>query len=267
MVFVAIIVMGLFSLINIPIDLYPEMEPPYISVMTSYSGANATDIETNITKVLEDALNSVDDLKEITSTSSDNLSVVSLEFEWDSNLDEASNDIRDVIDRTLDDLPDGCDRPAIWKFNTSMFPILFFAITADESYPGLEKIIDEKVINPLNRVDGVGSVSMVGTPERMIYVDADPRKLDAYNLTIEQIGSVISSENSNLPLGNVKMGKIDYQIRVEGEFEESDRIRNLVVADYDGSPVYVHDVATVRDTLKDVTLEERINAEQGIRML
>jgi HAE1 family hydrophobic/amphiphilic exporter-1 len=266
MVFVAIIVMGLFSLINIPIDLYPEMEPPYISVMTSYSGANATDIETNITKVLEDALNSVDDLKEITSTSSDNLSVVSLEFEWDSNLDEASNDIRDVIDRTLDDLPDGCDRPAIWKFNTSMFPILFFAITADESYPGLEKIIDEKVINPLNRVDGVGSVSMVGTPERMIYVDADPRKLDAYNLTIEQIGSVISSENSNLPLGNVKMGKIDYQIRVEGEFEESDRIRNLVVADYDGSPVYVHDVATVRDTLKDVTLEERINAEQGIRM-
>ena len=266
MVFVAIVVMGIFSLINIPIDLYPDMDPPYVSVMTTYAGANATDIETNITKILEDALNSVDNLKEITSTSSDNLSVISLEFEWESNLDEATNDIRDVIDRVFDDLPEGCERPTIFKFNTSMMPILFYAITADESYPGLEKLIDEKIINPLNRVDGVGSVSMVGTPQRMIYVDVDPQRLDAYNLTIEQLGGVISAENMNLPLGNVKMGKMDYQIRVQGEFTESERIKNLVVADYNGRTVYVRDIATVKDTLKDVTLEEKINGESGVRM-
>ncbi|MCG6189469.1 efflux RND transporter permease subunit [Maribellus maritimus] len=266
MIFVAVVVMGIFSLINIPIDLYPDMEPPYISVMTSYPGANASDIEANITKVLEDALNSVDKLKEITSVSSDNLSVISLEFEWESNLDEATNDIRDVIDRVFDNLPEGCDRPTIFKFNTSMMPILFYAITAEESYPGLEKLIDEKIINPLNRVNGVGSVSMVGTPKRMIYVDVDPQRLDAYNLTIEQLGSVISAENMNLPLGNVKMGKMDYQIRVQGEFTESERLKNLVVANYGGRTVYVHDVATVRDTLKDVTLEEKINGESGVRM-
>ena len=266
MIFIAVVVMGIFSLINIPIDLYPEMEPPYVSVMTTYSGANASDIETNVTKVLEDALNSVDKLKEITSTSSDNLSVISLEFEWDANLDEATNDIRDVIDRMLDNLPEGVDRPTIFKFNTSMLPIIFYAITAEESYPGLEKIIDEKIINPLNRVDGVGSVAMVGTPQRMVYVDADPKRLDAYNLTLEQIGSIISGENTNLPLGNVKMGKIDYQIRVQGEFSESDRIKNLVVANYNGKQVYVHDIATVRDTLKDITLEEKINGETGVRM-
>jgi HAE1 family hydrophobic/amphiphilic exporter-1 len=266
MIFVAIVVMGIFSLINIPIDLYPDMEPPYISVMTTYPGANASDIETNITKVLEDALNSVDKLKEITSVSSDNLSVISLEFEWESNLDEATNDIRDVIDRVFDNLPEGCERPTILKFNTSMMPILFYAITAEESYPGLEKLIDEKIINPLNRVNGVGSVSMVGTPQRMVYVDVDPKRLDAYNLTIEQIGSVISAENMNLPLGNVKMGKMDYQIRVQGEFSESERIKNLVVADNNGRTVYVRDVATVRDTLKDITLEEKINGESGVRM-
>ncbi|WP_430973231.1 efflux RND transporter permease subunit [Sunxiuqinia rutila] len=266
MIFVAIMVMGAFSLINIPVDLYPEMEPPYVSVMTTYSGANAADIETNVTKVLEDALNSVDKLKEISSTSSDNISVISLEFEWDANLDEATNDIRDVIDRMLDNLPDGVDRPTIFKFNTSMFPILFYAITAEESYPGLEKLIDEKVINPLNRVDGVGSVAMVGTPQRMVYVDVDPKRLDAYDLTLEQIGSVISGENRNLPLGNVKMGKIDYQIRVQGEFSESERINNLVVASRNGKQVFVKDVATVRDTLKDVTLEERINGETGVRL-
>ncbi len=266
MIFVAIVVMGIFSLINIPIDLYPDMEPPYVSVMTTYPGANAADIETNITKVLEDALNSVDKLKEITSTSSDNLSVIALEFEWESNLDEATNDIRDVIDRIYDNLPEGCERPTIFKFNTSMMPILFYAITAEESYPGLEKLIDEKIINPLNRVDGVGSVSMVGTPKRMVYVEVDPQRLDAYNLTLEQIGSVISAENTNLPLGNVKMGKMDYQIRVQGEFSESEKIKNLVVANYNGRTILLNDVATVRDTLKDVTLEEKINGEYGVRM-
>ncbi|MGQ7868278.1 efflux RND transporter permease subunit [Sunxiuqinia sp. sy24] len=266
MIFVAIMVMGAFSLINIPVDLYPEMEPPYVSVMTTYSGANASDIESNVTKVLEDVLNSVDKLKEISSTSSDNISVISLEFEWDANLDEATNDIRDVIDRSLDNLPDGIDRPTIFKFNTSMFPILFYAITAEESYPGLEKLIDEKVINPLNRVDGVGSVAMVGTPQRMVYVDVDPKRLDAYDLTLEQIGSIISGENQNLPLGNVKMGKIDYQIRVQGEFSESERIKNLVVASRAGKQVFVRDIASVRDTLKDVTLEERINGENGVRL-
>lgn len=266
MIFIAVVVLGIYSLINIPIDLYPEITPPYISVMTTYAGANASDIETNVTDILENSLNSVDKLKEVTSTSSDNLSVITLEFEWETNLDEATNDIRDVIDRIYDDLPEDCERPAIYKFNTSMMPILFYAITAEESYPGLEKLIDEKVINPLNRIDGIGSVSMVGTPQRMIYIDVDPQRLDAYNLTLEQIGSVISSENMNLPLGNVKMGKMDYQVRVQGEFAESERIKNLMVANYNGQAVYISDVASVRDTLKDITLEEKINGERGIRL-
>ena len=266
MIFVAVLVMGIFSLINIPIDLYPEMEPPYVSVMTSYPGANAADIETNVTKVLEDALNSVDKLKEITSTSSDNLSVISLEFEWESNLDESTNDIRDVIDRMYDNLPDGCERPTIFKFNTSMMPILFYAITANENYPGLEKLIDEKIINPLNRVNGVGSVAMIGSPQRMVYVDVDPKRLDAYGLTLEQIGSAIASENTNMPLGDVKMGKLDYQIRVQGEFTGSDKIGGVVVANYKGKSVYVRDLATVKDTLKDVSLDEKINGQTGVRM-
>ncbi|HOY52537.1 MAG TPA: efflux RND transporter permease subunit, partial [Prolixibacteraceae bacterium] len=117
MIFMAIIVAGIYSLINIPVDLYPELEPPFISVMTTYAGANAADIETNVTKQLEESLNSVDGLKEITSTSYDNLSIINVEFEWGTNLDEANNDIRDVTDRIYDYLPEGCDRPTIFKFN------------------------------------------------------------------------------------------------------------------------------------------------------
>lgn len=266
MIFTAVVVMGLYSLVQIPIDLYPEMDPPFISVMTTYPGANASDIEQNVTRIIEDALNSVDDLKEITSTSTDNLSIINLEFEWGSNLDEATNDIRDVIDFVINALPEEAERPQIFKFNTSMMPIVFYAVTAQESYPGLEKLLDEKIVNPLNRIEGIGSIGLMGAPRRVVYVDADPRLLEAYNLTIEQIGNTIASENLNLPSGNVKMGQLDYQLRVQGEFSTSSRLENLVVGNMAGKPVYIRDVAMVRDSIKDLSLDEKINGETGLRM-
>lgn len=266
MVFTAVIVMGIYSLINIPVDLYPEIDPPFLSVMTTYPGASAADIETNITKQLEDALNTVDKVKEVQSTSSDNLSVITIEFTWGANLDEATNEVRDVIDRIYDNMPEGVDRPSIFKFNTSMMPIVFYAITADESYAGLEKILDEKIINPLNRIEGVGSVSLIGTPKRVIYVDVDPKRMDAYNLSIEQIGNIIAAENLNMPSGNIKMGEMDYQLRIQGEFNESSQLNRLVVGNYSGKTILLKDVATVRDSLKDLSLDEKINGERGLRM-
>ncbi len=267
MIFVAIIVMGIYSLIYIPVDLYPEMDPPYISVITSYQGANASDIEVNVTRPLEDALNRVDNLKEISSTSSDNVSVIFLEFDWGSDLNEASNEIRDAIDLLFDYLPDGVSRPTIFKFDLSMFPILFYAITADESYSGLSKILEERLINPLNRIDGIGTVMLMGTPERKIYVEADPVKLDAYNMTIEQIGNTIQAENMNMPSGKIKMGMMDYQLRVEGEIEESYELENLVVVHFQNSSIFLRDVAEVRDTLRDLTIDSRIVGQQGVRMM
>lgn len=266
MIFAAVIVMGIYALTRIPVDLYPEINPPFISVLTTYPGANALDVETNITKPLEDALNAVDKLKEVTSVSSDNISVITLEFSWNTNLDEATSDIRDVIDRVYDMLPDGVDRPTVFKFNTTMMPIVFYAVTAKESYPGLDKILDEKIINPLNRIDGIGSVGMMGAPKRVVYVDVDARRLDAYNLTIEQIGNVIGAENLNLPSGNIKMGDMDYQLRVQGEFTQSSQIQNLVVGNFQGKPIYLTDVATVKDTLKDFRFDEKINGQTGLRM-
>lgn len=267
MIFVAVMVLGIFSLVQLPIDQYPKMDPPYLSVMTSYPGANAADIEVNVTKILEDQLNSVENLKEITSTSQDNLSVISLEFEWEANLDEAANDVRDAIDKAMDNLPDDIDRPSLLKFNTSMMPILIFAVTADVSYPGIDKILDDKVVNRLNRVDGVAAVSIAGSPKRVVYVDLDPTKMDAYNLTVEQLGNLIAAENRDLPAGNVKMGLMDYQLRIEGEFDESDRINNIVVATENGKSVFMRDVATIRDTIKDITLEQLINRQEGAVLL
>ena len=268
LVFVAVMILGVFSYMRLPIDQFPEMEPPYVSVMTAYPGANSSEIETNVSKLLENSLNSVEGLKEIMSTSKDNLSLVTLEFEWGYDLDEAVNDIRSSIDMVYDNLPDGVSRPLIFKFNTSSMPIMQYAITADESYPGLEKILDDQLINVLNRIDGIGNLSLGGAPKRYVYIDLDPQKLDAYGLSVEQVGNAVSANNLNLASGSVKMGKEQYQLRVQSEYVESSEMNGIVVTTTPtGKQVYVRDLAEVRDTIKDVTLDEKINGRDGVRLI
>ena len=267
LIFVGIIVFGVFSFSKLPIDQFPAMDVPYVSIMTTYPGANGSEIETNVTKVLENSLNSVDGLKEITSQSKDNISVVSLQLNWGQNLDESVNDVRSAIDMVNDNLPDGCSRPMIFKFSTSNFPIMQYAITAKESYAGLEKILEDNVVNVLNRIDGIGNISLSGTPERYIYIDLDQSKLDAYKISVEQIGQAISANNLNLASGSIKMGKEQYQLRVQSEYAESSEINNIVVANRLGKNIFVKDLANVRDTIRDVNLDERINGQNGVRMV
>ena len=237
-------------------------------VMCTYPGANATEMETNITKVLENSLNSVDGLKEITSKSKDNLSVVTLELEWGTNMDEAINDVRSYIDVVRDNLPDGTSNPFIFKFSSSSMPIIQYAVTAEESYSGLEKILDDEVIPVLNQVNGVGNIAMSGQPERYVYVDIDQAKLDAYRIPLELVGSAISANNLNMASGSVKMLDEQYQVQVRSEYLESAEIENVVVTTTQtGKQVYVRDLATVRDTIKDLTLDEKINSRDGVRLV
>ncbi|MCQ2228233.1 MAG: efflux RND transporter permease subunit [Bacteroidales bacterium] len=263
MIFLAVVVIGVFSYLKLPVDQYPKMDPPYITVMTTYPGANATDIEQNITKHLENQLNSVDDLKEMTSTSYDNLSVITLEFEWGINLDNASNDVRDAVDKTMRYLPDNIDRPTIMRMSTSMMPILVYAVTAEQSFGGLYKILDDKVVMQLNRVDGVASATVAGLPERVVYIDLDPNKLDAYGLSIESISGKILAENMDVSAGSVKVGIDEYSLRVEGEFDESEQIKEISLALAGGKTVKIKDIANVRDTLRDITLEQKVQRGKG----
>lgn len=267
LVFVAVIVLGLFSLTRLPIDQMPEMDPPYITVMTTYPGANASELETNVTKVIENSLNSVDGLKNLISTSKDNLSVVTMEFEWGTDLDESLNDIRSYVDLVYDNLPDGVSRPTILKLNSNSFPIMGFGFTAEESYPGLERIIDDNITNELNRIDGIGNITVSGAPERYVYIDLDPKQLESYGLSLEMVGSAISSNNLDLASGTVKMGKEQYQMRVKGEYVESSEIADIVVANYGGRQIFVRDLATVRDTIKDLSLDEKVNGKDGARLM
>ncbi len=267
MIFVALIVMGGYSLNRLPIDFYPDIDFPAISVITTYTGASAADIETNVSRTIEDGLNSVTGLKTITSTSRDNMSVVVCEFEWGTNLDEASNEMRDALSFAEQFLPEEVGKPSLFKFSASAMPILFYAVTAEESYPAIAKILDEKVINPLNRVDGIGSVGLMGAPGREIQVDIDPGKMESYHISVEQIAGVLNAENLNLPAGNIEMGMMDYPLRVKGEFPESDVLNHLVLASFNGQTIYLNDVATIRDTIRDMSFDERMNGKTGLRIV
>ena len=267
LLFIGVMVFGLFSLSRLSVDQYPEIEIPQISVITMYPGANAADIETNITRVLEDNLNTVNNLKKLTSKSQDNVSLINVEFEYGSDLNEGANEIRDVVSRVQSMLPDEVDYPTIFKFSTSMMPIMMLAVTAEESYPALSKILDDKLVNVLNRVDGVGAVSVIGAPEREVQVNVDPTKLDAYGLSVEQLGQIIAAENVNIPSGTIDIGNNTFNIKADGEFDLSDVLRKVVVSNAGGRTVMLTDVAEIRDTLEKATMDERVNGQRGVRVM
>ncbi|NCA77378.1 MAG: efflux RND transporter permease subunit [Alphaproteobacteria bacterium] len=267
MILIGVVIFGLYSYFQLPVDYFPKIDPPYISVFAYYTGANALDVEQNITRKLEDGFGSITNLKKITSKSKDNISVVTLEFEWGTNLDEATNEVRNAVGLAERNLPDEVEAPTIFKISTSMMPVIMFSVTSNESYGAIKDILDKKLIQPLNRIDGVGNIIQTGAPIRAVMIDVDPRRLDAYNLTVEQIAGVLAANNLSLPSGNLEMGKSDLPLRLQGEFESSDIVNNIIVSNANGKTVYLRDIATVRDTLKDVKTYERANGGKNVRIM
>ena len=267
LVFIAMAIFGVFSLMNLSIDQYPKFDSNVIMVMSSYNGASAQDIETNLTKVLENSLNGVSNLKDITSKSKENISIITLEFVQGVDIEVATNDVRDKLDMVNQMLPDGASLPMIFKFSADDMPIMILAATAEQSLPALEKILDDKLATPLSRVTGVGTVSIAGAPKREIQVYCDPNKLEAYGLSINTISSLIASENRNVPSGIVDIGSNAYALRVEKEFKNASEMLDIVVGHSNGRTVYLRDVATVIDGLEERYQESYINGIQGAQIV
>jgi len=263
LVFVGVVVLGLFSLNKLPIDLLPNIETNTIMVLTTYTGASAADIETNVTRPLENSLNTVANLKNIKSVSRENRSMITLEFEFGDDIESLTNDVRDKLNMVKSFLPEGVQEPIIFKFSTDMIPVIMLSATANESLPALYKILDNKVANPLARIDGVGSVSITGAPKREIQVFIDPLKLEAYHLTIESIAQNIRMENVNTPAGTVDIGSDSYSLRVNGEFKDAAELKKIIVGASGGKTIYLSDVATVNDAIEERMQESFTNGKQG----
>ena len=263
LVFLAFAIFGIYSLTKTSIAQFPDFDANVVMVMSSYQGASASDIENNLTKLLENTLNSVENLKNMTSRSRENIAVVILEFEYGTDIDKATNDIRDKLDLVNNTMPDGATTPVLFKFGMDDMPIMILSATADESMPGLDKILDDRLTTPLGRVKGVGTISVSGAPKREIQVYCDPEKLQAYNLTVAGISSVIASENRNIPSGNIDIGTETFTLRVEKEFKSPDELLDIVVGSYGGNLVYLRDVATVVDGLEEKSQESYTNGTRS----
>ena len=267
LIFIALAIFGLFSLVNISLDRFPKFDANVIMVMSSYPGASAEDIETNLTKVLENSLNAVSDLKNLSSTSKENISMIILEFVEGVDIDVATNDVRDKLDMVNSVLPDGASLPIIFKFSADDMPIMIMAATAKESLPALEKILDDRLATPLARVSGVGTVSIAGAPQREIQVYCDPNKLEAYGLTIAGISNTLAQENRNVPSGTIDIGSNSYSLRVEKEFGSAAEMLDVVIGYRNGKSIYLRDVARVVDGIEEKYQEAVVNGVQGAQII
>ncbi|MEK7449737.1 MAG: efflux RND transporter permease subunit, partial [Planctomycetota bacterium] len=267
MIFLAAIMMGLVSIYFLPIDLMPRIEPPSISVITVYPGASAEDVETKITMPMENDLSIVTNLNELVSFSKENTSVVTCKFEWGTDLDEASNNIRTRLEFTKLKLPDDAQEPMIIKFNTSMIPILGLGVTAKESWERLHHLVDTKISDALKRVPGVGAVQTSGGLEREIHVELDQHKMTAYGLSVKEIDTALRNNNITVPAGSLKIGQNEYMLRMPGEFQKVDEIGQTVVKVSDSRVVYLKDVAAVSDSFKEVKRNILVDGVPGIMVM
>lgn len=267
LVFIAFAIFGIFSFMKTSIAQLPDFDANVLLVMSSYPGASAADIETNLTKVLENGLNGVSDLKDMTSKSKENISIITLEFNYGVDIEEATNNVRDKLDMINSSLPDQASTPVIFKFSMDDMPILILSATADESLPGLDKILDDKVTTPLSRVKGVGTVSVSGAPTREIQVYCDPNKLQAYGLSIGTVSNIIAYENRNIPSGSIDIGSESFSLRIQKEFKDPSELLDVVLAYKDGNAVYLRDVATVKDGQQEKEQEAVTNGRRSAQIV
>ena len=270
MIFAALVVFGLVALTGVGIDLLPEITPPGISVLVPYPGASASDVESDVVEYLENALSTVNNLEHLVSVAKDNVAALTCQFAWGTDLDVASNDIRDRIELVKTELaehaPDARE-PFLFKFTSAMAPLMFLAVGATESYKQLYQIVDRDVVDPLLRVEGVGAIIPFGGLRRQINVQFDKQRLEAFGLPLNQIIQALASENLDLPAGSVKMGQREYHLRVPGRFTSVAEIRSVIVANRGGRPIYLRDVASVEDSFEEPRMYGWANGKEAVVML
>ncbi len=264
--YLIVIIIGIVSLTRLSIDLMPEVTNPTISVVTSYSNVGPQEIEELITRPVEEAVAAVQGVQEITSTSSEGRSTVRLAFDWGTNLDEATNDVRDRIDRILGRLPDDVERPAIRKFDLSAFPILIMGVSGNMSAIDLRQFLDDQVKYRLERIPGVAAIDISGGLTREIHVDLKSNQMKALGLSPDAVLAALRNENRNIPAGLFERGNSEVLIRTLGEYSSISEIEQTVITLRNGVPIQIRDVADVQDSWEEVRQLIRIDGDPGLRV-
>lgn len=264
MMFLLILVLGVVSITRINVELLPEMTFPVASVMTTYEGVGPQEIENMVTRPLEGVLATVANIEKITTLSAAGQSVAILEFNWGTDMDFALLDVREKIDLIKGYLPDEVQDPLVFKFDSSMMPIINLALSGDTDLVTLKKVADEEIKPALERLSGIASVDVSGGLGSLIKVEVDPIKLHAYGLTLQNITQLLQAENLNLPGGTVQSGNLELMVRTTGEFERLEQIENLNIPSSRGAVVKLKDVASVNFAYDEVKSYVMFNGQPAV---
>jgi len=276
-IFALLIGLGLFAMINLPIDLYPEINPPYLVVYTSYSGAGPEEVERSVTRTLEAALSSVSGIEKVTSTSRKGSSLVIMEFTYGTDLADASNSIRDALERVRNYLPTGVDSPMIFRFDPSMIPIMGLMVTSDRRTPEeLREITEDTIVPRIEQIPGIATASVDGGREKIIRVEIPQNRLEAYDISISQLQQIIYAQNVQTAAGTITESGMSYILTTMGEFTSLDEIRNMVIS-YKGGGfvngqvqmprmIYLRDIADVFEGFRDETSVVYVNSQPAVTM-
>jgi len=263
----AVLVLGIVSYTRIGIDLFPNVEFPYISVTTIYPGAGAQEIENQITKPIEEAMSAINGLKNIYSTTAEGFSQVFLEFVLEVKVRDADSDVRAKLAQIRSELPEDVDEPIIARFDVSATPVMIFSLASNLPLDELRTLAEDKVKNRIQQTEQVAQVDLVGGLEREIKVEVNRKKFQAYNLSVEQLIGALARENLNVPGGRVEIEPQEFVLRSTGEFQEVSDIGKIPVANYQGTPVYLKDVAKIKDTFKELREIVQLNGRPSVSFI
>ncbi len=270
MFFLGVAVIGMVSFTKLSLDMFPNIEPPVVTVILPWMGASASDIEQKITEVLEDRLSSLPDLEDMASVSQDNMAVVQLTFDWGTDLHEATNNIRSLVGFAKKFMPEEVEDAMIYRMNMSQLPILMLGVTsAKGDVQAFSDLVEERVSNELARVDGVASVIIFNQRFKQVLVEVDNERLEAHGLSLAVLSQAIQASNLTLPAGTMDIGRSQYTLRVPGEFKNLEDIRDVVVGQSrtSGALVYLGDVATVSLGLEDELGKATLDGKNMMMMM
>jgi hydrophobic/amphiphilic exporter-1 (mainly G- bacteria), HAE1 family len=266
MISAVITLLGAISLTRLPVDLMPEFEQPTLTVRTSYAGVGPLEMEELVTRPVEQAVSAVPGLTRVQSQSSEGNSQVQLNFEWGADLAEAADEVRTRVDRMRNRLPEDAEPPTIFKFDSNTLPVMQIAIEGDYDPVTLRETAQNEIAPRFERVDGVAAVTVNGGLRRQIHVELSKEKITALNLSVSQVVATLRTENQNTPLGEIYQGDATFLVRSQGQFQSVEDIRNLVVMTRQGVPVYLRDIADVKDTTEQRRSFMRINEKPGVQI-
>jgi len=268
MIYLMVLGFGLFSLSRLKLSLFPDVEFPIAIVMTTYYGAGPFDIETTVTRPIEQAVASVENIKRVSSRSQSNNSLVILEFNWGTDMEQAQTDLRRALEWLGDILPDDASNPLVFAFDPSQMPILFYGMSSPSIDQAEMRRIATETLGPrLERIEGVAAATAVGGLERQIRVEVDPRALASYGLSTSAVIGALSGANVQIPGGTIRDGRTAFSVRTLGEYRSIDEIRNTIVTNRGGQVIHVGDIADVQDSFREVQGDTRINRESGLVLI